>query len=132
MNFGDGGNSEKLITFTGTGSDSDTTQVFTLTAKQLNDLNDTNASIWFRNIPENASIIINVTGSDAITMRTGWRFWWGGDSIQSDPTASGAKEISNGYASGDSNNELYSKVAQKILWNFTGRRSLSLLGGGGS
>ena len=128
MNFGDGGNSEKLITFTGTGSDSDTTQVFTLTAKQLNDLNDTNASIWFRNIPENASIIINVTGSDAITMRTGWRFWWGGDSIQSDPTASGAKEISNGYASGDSNNELYSKVAQKILWNFTGTSSLTIHG----
>lgn len=128
MNFGDGGNSEKLITFTGTGNDSDTTQVFTLTAQQLTALNDTNASIWFRNIPENASIIINVTGSDAITMRTGWRFWWGGDSTQSDPTASGAKEISNGYASGDSNNKLYSKVAQKILWNFTGTSSLTIHG----
>lgn len=55
-------------------------------------------------------------------------FLVGGDSIQFDPTASGAKEISNGYASGDSNNELYSKVAQKILWNFTGTSSLTIHG----
>lgn len=128
MNFTDG--QEKLITFTGTGINStDTTQVFTLTAEQLNALNDTNTSIWFRNIPDNASIIINVTGFDSITMRTGWRFWWGGDATQSDPTqANGAQEISNGYASGDSENELYSKVSQKILWNFKDTSSLTIHG----
>lgn len=128
MNFTDG--QEKLITFTGTGINStDTTQVFTLTAEQLNALNDTNTSIWFRNIPDNASIIINVTGFASITMRTGWRFWWGGDATQSDPTqANGAQEISNGYASGDSENELYSKVSQKILWNFEDTSSLTIHG----
>ena len=127
MNFA--GGQEKLITFTGTGIDSDTTQVFTLTAQQLNALNDTNASIWFRNIPDNASIIINVTGSAPITMRTGWRFWWGGDATKSSPTeADDVQEISNGYASGDANSKLYSKVSQKILWNFENTSSLTING----
>lgn len=127
MNFTAG--QEKLLTFTGTGIDSDTTQVFTLTDEQLAALGDSNTSIWFRNIPDNASIIINVPSTSNVSLRTGWRFWWGGDATQSDPTkANDIEEISNGYASGDSGNNRYSKVSQKILWNFSSTKSLTING----
>lgn len=126
MNFTDG--QEKLITFTGTGNESDTTQVFTLTDEQLAALGDANASIWFRNIPDNASIIINVPTRENVTMRTGWRFWWGGDATQTNPFKANATDISNGYAANDGNGETYSKVAQKILWNFSNTKSLTVKG----
>lgn len=126
MNFADG--QEKLITFTGTDNKSDTTQVFTLTDEQLRALDDANASIWFRNIPDTASIIINVPTQNNVTMRTGWRFWWGGDTTQPDPIKAGATDISNGYAVNDDNEETYSKVAQKILWNFSNTKSLTVKG----
>ena len=127
-----GSDAEKLITFTGTGKASDTTQVFTLTAQQVNALNNANTSIWFRNIPDNASIIINVSGSEPISMRTGWRFWWGGNATQdadkTDPITAKATDISNGYAINDGTSETYAAVSQKILWNFTDTTSLTING----
>ena len=118
--------SERLLTFTGDGTSS--LQIFEVSASLLNVNNDKGLDFWFRNIPENASILINVvddtTGANTpIVMRTGWRFWYGG-------TAS--SDISDGYVTGsDSQTEsaLYSKVAQKIMWNFADASSVTIMGG---
>ncbi|WP_245206869.1 SpaA isopeptide-forming pilin-related protein [Bifidobacterium dentium] len=126
--------SERLLTFTGDGTSS--LQIFEVSASLLNVNNDKGLDFWFRNIPENASILINVvddtTGANTpIVMRTGWRFWYGG-SASSDISDGNVYEISNGYVTGsDSQTEsaLYSKVAQKIMWNFADASSVTIMGG---
>lgn len=120
---------ERLAIFNGDGTSS--MQIFEIKASALN--SDTGLDFWFRNIPDNASVLINVvddtTGAKTpITMRTGWRFWWGGSNA-TDPISAGATEISNGYVTGDKNSELYSKVAQKIMWNFADSSSVTIKGG---
>lgn len=127
MNFQSG--DERLAIFDGDGTSS--MQIFEIKASDLN--SDKGLDFWFRNIPDNASVLVNVvddvTGAKTpITMRTGWRFWWGG-SNGSDPISSGATEISNGYVTGDANSALYSKVAQKIMWNFADSASVTVKGG---
>ncbi|MCK6132754.1 cell surface protein [Bifidobacterium dentium] len=126
--------SERLLTFTGDGTSS--LQIFEVSASLLNVNNDKGLDFWFRNIPENASILINVvddtTGANTpIVMRTGWRFWYGG-TASSDISDGNVYEISNGYVTGsDSQTEsaLYSKVAQKIMWNFADASSVTIMGG---
>ncbi len=126
--------SEKLLTFTGDGTSS--LQIFEVSASLLNVDNDKGLDFWFRDIPENASILINVvddaTGANTpIAMRAGWRFWYGG-TASSDISDDDVYEISNGYVTGtDSRTEsaLYSKVAQKIMWNFADASSVTIMGG---
>lgn len=128
MNFQSG--DERLAVFNGDGTSS--MQIFEIKASALNS-DDKGLDFWFRNIPDNASVLVNVvddtTGAKTpIAMRTGWRFWWGGSNA-SDPISAGATEISNGYVTGDTNSALYSKVAQKIMWNFADSSSVTVKGG---
>lgn len=120
---------ERLAILKGDGTSS--MQIFEIKASDLN--SDKGLDFWFCNIPDNASVLVNVvddtTGAKTpITMRTGWRFWWGG-SDANDPISAGATEISNGYVTGDTNSALYSKVAQKIMWNFADSPSVTVKGG---
>lgn len=70
---------EKLITFTSTDT-SKSMQVFNLPASSLN-LNGTDYTgidFKFVNVPDNASVVVNVTGANGQTIdfHNGWRFWW--------------------------------------------------------
>jgi len=115
---------EKLLTFTGDGES--LLQSFTIDANVLSQIKDsTGVSYWFRNIPENASVVVNVTGTTDgmnVSFQNGWRFWWGGDA-KSTIGSSDVKEISNGYVKNNENAEAYAHAAQSIMWNFTGIRS---------
>ena len=122
-------NNEKLITFTGDADDSgkgSSLQVFNLKASDLT--NSYNGNIYrgvdfsFRNIPEDASVVVNIIGDTPVEFNTGWRFWWNG------------KEISRGYEEGDQPEAkrlraLYSTAAQSILWNFTTAKQVTIRGG---
>lgn len=131
MDFAKG--TEKLLTFTGDGTSS--LQIFKIKASELNNTNGKGLDFWFRNIPEDASILINVVddteGSHtSIAMRSGWRFWYGGTD-QSKISDSDVQEISNGYVTGapEAEAEMYSTVAQKIMWNFADASSVTINGG---
>lgn len=95
-----------LITFQGDGES--TMQVFNLDASKLNQttfFDETSGTVTgvefaFSNIPDDASIAINVSGS-SVQFHTGWRFWWLGKQIQGQWTSSE-----------------YGTAAQKIMWNF--------------
>ena len=114
---------EKLITFTGTNDPS--LEVFDVDASMLNSEGYSGISFAFTNISDTASVVINVTGSNAITFNNGWRFWWNGE------------EISNGYVTAnagdghvtDAMRKAYSNAAQKIMWNFAETSKLTIKGG---
>lgn len=113
---------EKLITFTGKNDPS--LEVFDVDASMLNSDGYSGISFAFTNISDTASVVINVTGSNAITFNNGWRFWWNG------------QEISNGYVMTDAGGKVtkamrdtYSKAAQKIMWNFAETPKLTIKGG---
>lgn len=113
---------EKLITFTGKNDPS--LEVFDVDASMLNSDGYSGISFAFTNISDTASVVINVTGSNAITFNNGWRFWWNG------------QEISNGYVTTDAGGKVtkamrdtYSKAAQKIMWNFAETPKLTIKGG---
>lgn len=113
---------EKLITFTGKNDPS--LEVFDVDASMLNSDGYSGISFAFTNISDTASVVINVTGSNAITFNNGWRFWWNG------------QEISNGYVTTDVGGKVtkamrdtYSKAAQKIMWNFAETPKLTIKGG---
>lgn len=129
---------EGLITFTGNGTntgqiDSATgaykvtggsvMQVFTLDASLLDNAGTNGISFRFDNIPEYASVVINVVGDRQITFNNGWRFWWNG------------AEISNYYTvfnqdNKQARNELYSHAASAIMWNFADVTSKVTVRGG--
>lgn len=129
---------ERLITFTGNGTntgqiDSATgaykvtggsvMQVFTLDASLLDNAGTNGISFRFDNIPEYASVVINVVGDRQITFNNGWRFWWNG------------AEISNYYTvfnqdNKQARNELYSHAASAIMWNFADVTSKVTVRGG--
>lgn len=67
-------NNEKLITFTGDGVSA--MQVFNIEGTALSSAGYRGVDFKFVNIPDEASVVINVDGSD-IDFHTGWRFWWG-------------------------------------------------------
>ena len=114
---------EKLITFTGTNDPS--LEVFDVDASMLNSEGYSGISFAFENISDTASVVINVTGSNAITFNNGWRFWWNHE------------EISNGYVTAnagaghvtDAMRNAYSNAAQKIMWNFAETSKLTIKGG---
>lgn len=113
---------EKLITFTGKNDPS--LEVFDVDASMLNSDGYSGISFAFTHISDTASVVINVTGSNAITFNNGWRFWWNG------------QEISNGYVTTDAGGKVtkamrdtYSKAAQKIMWNFAETPKLTIKGG---
>lgn len=109
-------NNERLITFIGDGQSA--TQVFSLTSNQLSSVGYRGVDFKFVGIPDDASIVINVSGKN-IDFHTGWRFWWndidiGGGFSQQEP-----EDI----------RRLYSSVAQKIMWNFEDATNVTIRGG---
>lgn len=117
----DTSNAEKLITFKG---DADANgkgsamQVFNVTAEQLSSENYRGVDFAFTNIPDDASVVVNVSGPN-IAFHNGWRFWWNGT------------EIGDGYskATEDEQKNLYSAAAQKIMWNFKEAIQVTIRGG---
>lgn len=117
----DTSNAEKLITFEG---DADANgkgsamQVFNVTAEQLSSENYRGVDFAFTNIPDDASVVVNVSGIN-IDFHNGWRFWWNGT------------EIGDGYskAAEDKRKNLYSAAAQKIMWNFKEATQVTIHGG---
>lgn len=117
---------EKLITFTSTDT-SKSMQVFNLPASYLNlGTEYTGIDFKFDNIPDNASVVINVTGANGQTIdfHNGWRFWWNNDNIANDFVTA---------ASGDTTqaakNTNYAKRAQHIMWNFADASNVVIRGG---
>lgn len=115
-------NTERLITFTGDGTSMQ--QVFTIAGSELSNLKDgvyyRGVDFKFTNIPEGASIVVNVTGTNPVEFHNGWRFWWGDT------------EISRGYESQYAKKDLdakYSLASQSIMWNFVDTTSLTIRGG---
>ena len=118
---------EKLITFTSTDT-SKSMQVFNLPASSLN-LNGTDYTgidFKFVNVPDNASVVVNVTGANGQTIdfHNGWRFWWNNNNIANDFVTA---------ASGDTTqaakNTYYAKRAQQIMWNFADASNVVIRGG---
>lgn len=110
-------NNEKLITFSG--DNQSATQVFSLTSEQLSSAGYRGVDFKFVNIPDNASIVINVSG-DNIDFHTGWRFWWNGTDIGGGFSKAEPEKV---------HNKLYSSVAQKIMWNFKDAKNVTIRGG---
>lgn len=115
-------NSERLITFKG--DNTSMQQVFTIDASQLSNTYNNEyyrgVDFAFEDIPEGASVVVNVTGSSNIEFHNGWRFWWNGI------------EISRGYEtqySGKPLGEAYATASQSIMWNFVDTTSLTIRGG---
>ena len=115
-------NSERLITFKG--DNTSMQQVFTIDASQLSNTYNNEyyrgVDFAFEDIPEGASVVVNVTGSSNIEFHNGWRFWWNGI------------EISRGYEtqySGKALGEAYAMASQSIMWNFVDTQSLTIRGG---
>lgn len=115
--------SEKVITFTG--DNKSRLQVFDLPASLINGVGvtpytATGISWDFKDIPDGASVVVNVTGDDAssLTFRNGWHFWWNGT------------DIGDGYSYASSSlAEKYSTAAQSVMWNFAKTDDLTILGG---
>lgn len=117
-------NNEKLITFYGDADGNgkgSPLQVFNLKASDLT--NSYNGNIYrgvdfsFKNIPKDASVVVNILGDAPVEFNTGWRFWWND------------VEISRGYEEGSAVESLYSTAAQSILWNFTTAKQVTIRGG---
>lgn len=115
-------NSERLITFKG--DNTSMQQVFTIDASQLSNTYNNEyyrgVDFAFEDIPEGASVVVNVTESSNIEFHNGWRFWWNGI------------EISRGYEtqySGKALGEAYATASQSIMWNFVDTQSLTIRGG---
>lgn len=117
-------NNEKLITFYGDADGNgkgSPLQVFNLKASDLT--NSYKGDIYrgvdfsFKNIPKDASVVVNIIGDAPVEFNTGWRFWWND------------VEISRGYEEGSAVESLYSTAAQSILWNFTTAKQVTIRGG---
>lgn len=120
---------EKLITFRGDGKSA--LQVFTISADDLKTGNgQTGISYKFENIPDNTSVVINVTGT-SVDFHNGWRFLWQAPG-EDKPT-----DLSNGYwnpgADGTETQKKaykeYAERASKILWNFADATNVTIRGG---
>ncbi|MEE8726323.1 MAG: SpaA isopeptide-forming pilin-related protein [Bifidobacterium thermacidophilum] len=132
---------EKLITLTGDGESS--LQVFNVKASDLSNDGTTYSGVdfWFRNIPDTASVVVNVVNDDGTSTSTntvdfhnGWRIWWGGGA-SSKITDPDVTEIGGyySYTKSGSDNEpnIYAKRAQQVLWNFPYTTQLTIRGGQG-
>ena len=118
---------EKLITFTSTDT-SKSMQVFNLPASYLNlGTEYTGIDFKFVKIPDNASVVINVTGAQnqTIDFHNGWRFWWNDNNIANDfVTAASAADTDQ-----TTKNTNYAKHAQQIMWNFADAQNVVIRGG---
>lgn len=117
-------NNEKLITFYGDADGNgkgSPLQVFNLKASDLTNSYKDNiyrgVDFSFKNIPKDASVVVNIIGDAPVEFNTGWRFWWND------------VEISRGYEEGSAVESLYSTAAQSILWNFTTAKQVTIRGG---
>lgn len=120
---------EKLITFTSTDT-SKSMQVFNLPASYLNlGTEYTGIDFKFDNIPDNASVVINVTGANGQTIdfHNGWRFWWNNDNIANDFVTAASGDTD--FAEQKKKNDNYAKHAQKIMWNFADASNVVIRGG---
>lgn len=118
---------EKLITFTSTDT-SKSMQVFNLPASSLN-LNGTDYTgidFKFVNVPDNASVVVNVTGANGQTIdfHNGWRFWWNNDNIANDFVTAASGDTTQAVK-----NTNYAKRAQQIMWNFADASNVVIRGG---
>ena len=118
---------EKLITFTSTDT-SKSMQVFNLPASSLN-LNGTaytGIDFKFVNVPDNASVVVNVTGANGQTIdfHNGWRFWWNNSNIANDFVTA-----ASGDATQAAKNTNYAKRAHQIMWNFADASNVVIRGG---
>ena len=93
-------------------------QVFNIKDTDLSSAGYRGVDFKFVKIPDKASVVINVDGSD-IDFHTGWRFWWGDT------------EIGDGFSrAADADvRKLYSSAAQKIMWNFKNATKVIIRGG---
>lgn len=130
---------ERVITFTGNGTMKEDTvnastgayevtggstmQVFDLPASWLDNGGSNGVSFRFDNIPEHASVVVNVVGENTlpggkkgITFNNGWRFWWNGEEISNYYTTFTSNEINE--AEKQRRNERYSHAASALMWNF--------------
>lgn len=120
---------EKLITFTSTDT-SKSMQVFNLPASYLNlGTEYTGIDFKFDNIPDNASVVINVTGANGQTIdfHNGWRFWWNNDNIANDFVTAASGDTD--FAEQKKKNDNYAKHAQQIMWNFADASNVVIRGG---
>lgn len=137
---------EKLLVFTGDGESS--MQVFNLDASMLNDMGGkSGVSFEFKDIPADASVVINVTGGN-VEFNNGWRFIWNYESDKQgvdlgytdEQEAQGRVDLSNGYwngagaVNGDSGKQQvaygdYSTRASRIIWNFADATDVTINGG---
>lgn len=118
---------EKLITFTSTDT-SKSMQVFNLPASSLN-LNGTDYTgidFKFVNVPDNASVVVNVTGANGQTIdfHNGWRFWWNNNNIANDFVTAAFGDTTQA-----AKNMNYAKRAQQIMWNFADASNVVIRGG---
>lgn len=118
---------EKLITFTSTDT-SKSMQVFNLPASSLN-LNGTDYTgidFKFVNVPDNASVVVNVTGANGQTIdfHNGWRFWWNNNNIANDFVTAASEDTTQA-----AKNTNYAKRAQQIMWNFADASNVVIRGG---
>ncbi|KFI69010.1 SpaA isopeptide-forming pilin-related protein [Bifidobacterium merycicum] len=118
---------EKLITFTSIDT-SKSMQVFNLPASSLN-LNGTDYTgidFKFVNVPDNASVVVNVTGANGQTIdfHNGWRFWWNNDNIANDFVTAASEDATQA-----AKNTNYAKRAQQIMWNFADASNVVIRGG---
>lgn len=108
-------NNEKLITFKG--DNVSAMQVFNIKGTDLSSAHYRGVDFKFVDIPDDASVVINVDGSN-IDFHTGWRFWWGDT------------EIGGGFSQKETDKrKLYSSAAQKIMWNFKNATNVIIRGG---
>ena len=93
-------------------------QVFNIDATQLSSNGYRGVDFNFTNIPDNASVVVNVSGGN-VDFHTGWRFWWNG------------LEIGDGYskAATAERKNAYPTAAQKIMWNFKDATQVTIRGG---
>ena len=120
---------EKLITFTSTDT-SKSMQVFNLPASYLNlGTEYTGIDFKFVNIPDNASVVINVTGAQnqTIDFHNGWRFWWNDNNIANDFVTAATGDTD--YEEQKKKNNNYAKRAQQIMWNFADASQVIIRGG---
>ncbi|RYQ46112.1 SpaA isopeptide-forming pilin-related protein [Bifidobacterium pseudolongum] len=109
---------DKLITFVGDkGKGNSPTQVFEIAGSKLANGYHIGTAFNFTNIPDNARIVVNVTGTGPITFHNSWRFFYEG------------KDISKGYINDNANKDIYSRIASRLTWNFKDTSYLTILGG---
>lgn len=121
---------EKLITFTSNDT-SKAAQVFNLSASELN-LNGTDYTgidFAFKNIPDTASVVINVTGAEnqTVNFHNGWRFWWNDGNIANDFVTAATTDTD--YSIQKTKNNNYAKRAHQIMWNFADAQNVVIRGG---